>query len=259
MKNFVVIHILLAILLMLIYQCVGAQDYVLTARGDSLTGEVKPLFYGPEQKVRIQESGNKKTTLSLFEVRAFSHEGNVYHPVRAEERYVFMKLLQPGYLTLYAYQLENQTRFDGLFLKKSDGDNMVVPNLGFKKYLSRFLEDCPAVVSKIESGELGKKNLNELVATYNACVEGRTIDHDKVIAQQQKRTTEISAWDTLEEKVREKDFDEKQNALEMIAEIKNKVHDREKIPNFLLQGLKSSLADTGLTAEVESAIASLPR
>ena len=121
----------------------------------------------------------------------------------------FMKLLQPGYLSLYAYQPEDQTRFDGLFLKKMDGESMVVPNLGFKKYISRFLEDCPQVAQKVKDGELGKKELTELVDAYNGCIDRRTDQHDRVIASRQVQTEKISAWDSLEDNIREKDFSER--------------------------------------------------
>jgi hypothetical protein len=240
---------------MLVYQCADAQDYVLTTRGDSLTGEVKPLLYGQEKRVQlISSEDDSKKTFSIFQVREFTSEGEVYHPIKGESGYVFMKLLQPGYLSLYAYQMENQTRFDGLFMKKLDGANMSVPNLGFKKYVSRFLEDCPAVVERIETGELGKKNLPELVDAYNACVDSRTVNHSSVIAQKELQTTKMSAWDSLEMKVRDMDFSEKTNALEMIAEIRKKIERQESIPNFLVEGLRSSLKDTGLTGELDQAI-----
>jgi hypothetical protein len=259
MKNSTIIHILLFLLLMLVYQCTHAQDYVLTTRGDSLTGEVKPLFYGNAPKVQLTTPGDEKTTLSLFEVRAFSHDGEIYHPVKGETGYVFMKLLQPGYLSLYAYQPENQTRFDGLFLKKLDGEKMVVPNIGFRKYISQFIEDCPDVVERVKEGELGKKNLDELITAYNACIEGRTVDHVKEISIRREQTTIINAWDALEEKIQEKDFSEKNNALEMIAEIRKKVRQQENIPNFLVEGLKESLKDTGLSDELNQALKEINR
>jgi ribosomal protein L14E/L6E/L27E len=254
MKNNIVFHILLFALMMVVYQCASAQDYILTARGDSVTGEVKPLLYGPNKKVELTSAEDEKTSYSIFEVRAFSHEGDIYHPIKGDQGYVFMKLIQPGYLSLYAYQPENQTRFDGLFLKKMDGENMVVPNLGFRKYMSRFLEDCPQVAEKVKTGELGKKNLTELIDAYNACIDRHTITHDEIIASRHEQAAKISAWDSLEEKILQKDFSERNNALEMIAEIRKKIQREEKIPNFLVEALKNSLKDTGLTAEVELAI-----
>lgn len=254
MKQFNVIHILLFLLMMLVYQCAGAQDYVLTAKGDSLTGEVKPLLYGPEQRVQIISADKEKTSFAIFQVRAFSSDGEIYHPVKGEKGYVFMKLLQPGYLSLYAYQLENQTRFDGLFLKKIDGESISVPNLGFKKYLGQFLEDCPDVVAQLKEGDFSKKNLAELVTAYNACVDSRTLDHGKIIAEREASSVKINAWESLEQMVRAKEFTEKTNALEMIAEIRKKIERRESIPNFLVEGLKNSLRDTGLTTELQQAL-----
>src|SRR5690606_17178116 len=134
MRNAISIPFVLFAGCLLVAASANAQDYVLTARGDSLTGEVKPLLYGPEKRVQIISANKEKTTFSIFQVRAFSSDGEIYHPVKGEKGYEFMKLLQPGYLTLYACQVENQTRFDGLFLKKMDGEGMAVPNLGFKKY-----------------------------------------------------------------------------------------------------------------------------
>ena len=258
MKNLTVIHILLFVLMMLVYQCATAQDYVLTTKGDSLTGEVKPLLYGPEKRVQIL-SNDDKNSFTLFEVREFSSEGDVYHPVKGDNGYVFMKLIQPGYLTLYGYQMENQTRFDGFFLKKMDGEGITVPNLGFKKYISQFLEDCPDIVARVRSGELGKKNLSELVTAYNECVDSRTVDHSKVIAEREQRTIKINAWDSLEERIREKDFSEKKNSLEMIAEIRKKIERREAIPNFLVEGLKNSLKDTGLEGDLAQALSQINR
>src|SRR5690606_18892548 len=165
----------------------------------------------------------EKTTFAMFEVREFSEDGEIYHPVKGEGGYQFMKLIQPGYLSLYAYQMENQTRFDGLFLKKMDGDGITVPNLGFKKYMSRFLEDCPAVKSRVEEGELGKRDLAAIVDAYNACIEGRSIHHGTLTAAREQLQQKMSRWSSLEAKVREQQFSERDNALEMIAEIRRKI------------------------------------
>ncbi len=231
---------------------VSAQDYVLTARGDSLTGEVRPLFYGAEKRVQLIADDKEKTTYSIFQVRAFSSEGELYHPVKGERGYEFMKLITPGYLSLYAFQLENQSRFDGLLLKKMDGEFLVVPNLGFKKYVSRFLEDCPAVVAGIDDGTLGKRDLDAIIETYNTCIESRTpnLTSEAVTHRQQV----IKVWTALEEKIREKEFDSRKDALDMVAEIRQKLERGETIPNFLSEGLKSALRDTGLAGDVDSAL-----
>lgn len=254
MKSIVLIPLLPFILFMLFCQCAAAQDYVLTTSGDSLTGQVKAMHYGPEKRVQIVSDEKNKRTLSIFEVREFSSDGEIFHPVRAEKGYVFMKLLQPGYLSLYAYQLESQSRFDGLLLKKSDGANLIVPNLGFKKYMGQFLEDCPDVVARIRERDLSKKNLSEIIGAYNDCITNRTVNHDVVLSEREQQDQKIGAWDALEGKIKEKEFPEKNNALEMVAEIKKKIDRKEAIPNFLTEALRNSLKDTGLSADLDQAM-----
>lgn len=139
-------------------------------------------------------------------------------------------------------------------LKKMDGASLVVPNLGFKKYVSRFLEDCPDVSTKVSEGQLGKKNLSQLIHEYNECIDQRTPDHGALIARQGQQNKKISAWVALEEKVKSKEFGDKNNALEMIAEIRKKIQREETIPNFLLEGLRNSLEGTGLSQELGQAI-----
>lgn len=227
-----------------------AQDYLLTARGDSITGEIRPLLYGPDKKVQVVAADKEKTTFSIFQVREFAVDGDIYHPIKGERGYEFMKLMKPGYLSLYAFQLENQSRFDGLLLRKIDGDFLVVPNLGFKKYLSRFLEDCPSLVQQLDAGTLGKRDLNTIIDTYNTCINNLTPN----VVVRQEQHAKLSAWHSLEEKIKETNFEDKANALEMVAEIRKKVERRESIPNFLVEGLRRSLRDTGLSDELENAL-----
>jgi hypothetical protein len=254
MKTFSIVHILLFILLMLVYQLAKAQDYVVSAKGDTLLGSVKPLTYGNEKKVQLT-ADKKKTIYSLFQVRAFSYNNEIYHPVKMATGYTFMKLVKPGYLSLYAFQQPNQVSYDGLFLVKRDGASLEVPNLTFKKLMTSFLKDCETVADKIDNGDLGKRQLNDIIEAYNVCIETRTVDHSKVITRQQEQNKTVNAWDVLEEKVKSKsDFKGKEDAIEMISEIKSKIKREEKVPNFMIDGLKSSLAETDLSTELQSAL-----
>ena len=255
MKNFSVIHILLFVLLMLVYQCAEAQDYVVTIKGDTIKGDVKQLTYGPEKKVQVTTSDRKKNVFSIFQTRAFSYRGSVFHPVRNAKGYTFMKLIKSGYLSLYAFQQENQVTYDGLYLTKRDGTGLEVPNLTFKKHMQKFVEECPDVATRIDNGDLTKKTIEKIVDEYNDCITNKTENHEKVIVQTSEQSKKISTWDDLEEKVKSKaDFEGKTNALEMITEIKSKIKRSEKVPNFLLEGLKSSLSQTDLSAELQSAL-----
>ena len=258
MRSFGIVHIFLVILILLVYKCANAQDYVVTSKADTLMGEVKPLFYGADKKVQLNQEGKKKVVYPMFQVRSFVYKGELYQPVKGPEGYTFMKLKKGGYLSLYSYQLPNQITFDGLYLLKMDGKGTEVPNISFRKVMEKFLSDCPAVAEKIDNGDLSKKDLDKIIDEYNACIGANTVDHGKIIAEQQVQKKVIGVWDVLEQKVKaEPDFEGKSNALEMIEEIKSKVDRSEKVPNFLVDGLKNTLTQEVFKADLENALKEL--
>jgi hypothetical protein len=258
MKNFAIIHILLFIVLMLAYTCSSAQDYVVTTSGDTLKGKVKPLNYGPEKKVQVTDLQKKKTTISLFKTRAFVFNGETFHPVRSEKGYSYMKLVKEGYISIYAYQLENQASYDGVYLVRRDGKNMEVPNLSFKKIMTKYLSDCPSVAEKVDDGTLGRKELSAIIDNYNQCIDKKLTEMPVKITVQKAPAKETPNWNTLEEKLKtHEEFEGKTNALEMVGEIKSKIQRGEKIPNFLTEGLKSTLAQTDLKEDLDKALVEL--
>jgi hypothetical protein len=258
MKSFTILHVLLIVLLMIVYQCSKAQDFLVTAKGDTVTGALKPISFGPEKKVQVTSADKKKSLYSIFQIKSYNYKGETYHPVKNDKGYTFMKLVKPGYLSLYSFQIEGQTTYDGLYLAKRDGSGMEVPNLSFKKMMERFLEDCPVVAAKIDNGELGKREINQIVDEYNGCIQNRTVNHGAVIATNQLKEKKSEPWEVLEAKVKEQpDFEGKQDAMEMIGEIRTKIKRGEKVPNFLVEGLKTSLSQTDLSSELETALAEL--
>lgn len=258
MKQFFLLHTGLFLLFMMACHLTQGQDYLVTSKGDTIQGDIKPLSYGAEKKVQVTTSDRKKTVYTIFQTKAFSLKGETYRPVKKQDSYLFMKVLKPGYLTLYAFQMDNQTSYDGLFLLKRDGAALEVPNLTFKKNMMTFLKECSAVTSKIDNGEFNKRSLDKIVDEYNRCIDEKTSEQLNRKVDAQEKTKKISAWDVLEAKVNEKsDFQSKSDALDMIADIKTKIKNGEKVPNFLLEGLKNSLANAELSNELNNAISEL--
>jgi hypothetical protein len=255
MKTFGILHIFLLLMLLLTYLWSDAQDYVITTKGDSIAGQVKPLMFGVDKKVQVVAEDKKKTTFAIFQVRSYRYKDDIYQPIKGPDGYTFMKLVKSGYLSLYYYQLPNQVTFDGSYLSRRDGKGIDVPNLGFKKVMKNFLEDCPPVVEKLESGDLSKKDLHAIIDEYNNYVTHKTETRDQKVAEVQEKAKVISNWDVLEEKIKaQDDFEGKSNALEMIEDIKSKIKNSEKIPNFIIEGLKSSLPQDTFKTELENAL-----
>jgi hypothetical protein len=257
MKNFCIIHVLLLLLLMIIYQVTKAQEYVLTQRGDSVAGNIKILSYGPEKKVQVTTADKKKTLYAIFQVKSFFIDNEKYATVKGSNGYAFMKVIKEGYLSLYAFQIDKQLTYDGLLLQKKDGATMEVPNLTFKKQMAKFLNDCATLTEKLDKGELGKRDLGKIVDEYNGCISRNTNQVNKVVAEKKEEPKAINVWDDLETKISAKDFENKNDALDMIKEIKNKIRNSEKVPNFLMEGLKRSLGNTDLNPDLEAALKTL--
>jgi len=242
--------------ILLLFTSAYTQDFFITLQGDTIRGEIKPLTYGTERKVQVTEPGKKKVIYPFFKVKAYSLNGDIYQPVKGPNGYTFMKLIKAGYLSILSFQAENQTTYDGVWLLKKDGDGMEVPNLTFEKGMKKFLADCPAVVKKIDNDALNKKDLHQIVDEYNACMVNPTPMEEKPIVAPPAKS--LAAWEALENKVKSQpDFPEKSNALDMIGEIKSKIATDQKIPNFLIEGLKSSLNQDVFKAELDNALKSI--
>jgi hypothetical protein len=246
MRKIVTLQILMIILFVIGYITASAQgDYVVTIKGDTLWGKVKYYshsgvkYAGNSSKyVQLTPAEGKKSTHEILKTISFSMDNEIYHTVKFEQSYAFMKLIKRGYLSLYGYQMENQTTWDGRYFVKKDGALLDVPNLGFKKRVAAYLADCPEVVKNIESGVLGKSELLKIVEEYNACVELKTTS--KVL----KKSPATEAWAKLGDEVKVlPEFDKKADAIEMIQDVQKKLSKNETIPSFLINGLKDALKD----------------
>ena len=238
---------------------VSGQDFIVTIQGDTLVGEVKALTYGPDKKVQIAQTGKKKVVYPFYKVKSFTIDNEVFQPIKGPQGYTFMKLIKGGYLSLYSFQSNNQNLYDGQYLLKMDGEGIEVPNITFKKGMKRFLDDCPTLADKIDADVLNKKDLLQIVDEYNTCItnaaaNNRTVVESKPVVP----SSVIDTWNALENKVKsQSDFAEKENALEMIGEIKGKISSSQKIPNFLIEGLKNSLNQNEFKAELDAALGTL--
>lgn len=220
------------------------DDYIVTLQNDTLRGTVKMMLYSAESKVQLATEGKKKATYSILQVKGLKHDGNIYHTIRTPRTYVFMRLLTSGYMSLYAAQPEGQNTWDARFLVKRDGSILEVPNLGFKKRMTDFLSECPQIANAIDNGEYGRNDLEDVIAKFNACIESgaAVATTDIATTPPPVDSNKLNTWNDLEAGIRkELSATAQADALEILNEIKNKVKRSEKIPNFMLEGLREQL------------------
>lgn len=228
------------------YFGVNAQsDYAVLTRGDTVYGKVQHLNYGLDQRIKLTALNNEKTTYTILEVKGFKMDDDLFHLVKKYDRYMYMKVGVAGYLSLYFYQMDNQLSWDGKFLHKKDGTGLDVPNLGFKRKLSEFLAEYDELSKEISSGKFTRNDLEEIVTHYNAWIDERTPLRIQTVKENDKVPEAlIVGWSELESRVQaSENLDDKKNILEMIAEAKSKTERGEKIPDFLVNVLRKSLAE----------------
>jgi hypothetical protein len=238
-------------LLLLCCLCFSAysQDYLVMNTGDTLRGKVKIMSYDQLDRVQVGEKKNK-TTLTARQVKTVFADGETYHPQQSNHSIRFMKLLKPGYLSLYAFKEENQNFYGGRYLIKKDGTKTEVPNLAFKKILTDFLGDCPELREKIKSGQYGRNDLDQIIDTYNSYIENNTVMRKETVVFAQKSAQKVEPLEKLKKTIQsQNDFDSKKDALDLIDDIIAKINGGQPVPNYLVDGLQKYLAGIEATKE----------
>jgi hypothetical protein len=246
--------------LFLSFLCLSAygQGYLVTNTGDTLRGKVKIMSYDQLDRVQVAEKKGK-TTLTARQVKTVFLDGETYHPQQANHTIRFMKLLKPGYLSLYAFKEEGQNFYGGRYLVKKDGAMTEVPNLAFKKIMTEFLADCPELKDKIKSGQYGRKDLELIIDDYNAYIDGNTVMRKETTLFAQKSAQRVEPLEKLKKTVQnQNDFDSKKDALDLIDDIIAKIKGGQTIPNYLVDGLQKFLTGIeGTKEDLDKVTASL--
>lgn len=243
--------------LMLIVLPVAAfaqTDYVITTKADTLRGEVRLLTYDNIDRLQIT-TGKKKEMLTALQVLSVYHEEKFYKPIQYDNRVLLMQQLKTGYLSLYAFRMPNQSTFDGRFLYRMDGKHLEVPNLAFKKMMATYLESCTTVSDKIKSGELGKKELEQILDEYNTCMASAKPVLAEPTEPEPVVTQLTTAIQKLKQKISDQNFNSKKDAVDLLNDLEKKAGRNETIPNYLLEGLKSYLASVpAVQTELETVL-----
>jgi hypothetical protein len=230
-------------------------DYAVTSKGDTLRGRTKILSYDFYDRVQVVE-GKKKKQYTALEVKSVYMDGETYHTVKYDQRYRYMRLIKPGFLSLYGFRLQNQSSYDGQYLVKKNGTGMEVPNLTFKKGMAGFLDECPEVVTKIKNGDLGRRDVDQIIDLFNSCLQFETekkISEASPVVISKEEEANMVAINSLIKKVEgTTDFTEKTDVLDLLKDLRSKVGRKEILPNYLTKDIKKNLSSQPqLTEDVD--------
>jgi hypothetical protein len=244
--------------------CVFAHaqsDYAITAKGDTLRGRVKLLTYDILDRVQVTVDKKKKVYTAL-EVKSIFVDGITYHTVKYDKGYRYMKSLKRGFLSLYGFRLPNQSSYDGQYLSKKDGTGMEIPNLTFKKSMAAFLDGCDEVKERIKSGDLGRRDVDQIIDRYNSCLQFKTENKIEAVPEPTPIESEkMVAINSMISKVEAaSDFPSKNDALDLLRDLRSKVGRNEILPNYLTKEINNSLgAQPQFAEELEKLLALLKK
>jgi hypothetical protein len=236
-------------------------DYLVTLRSDTLKGEIRILSYDQQDRIQISVNG-KKENLKATEVSFVSLKGEIYRAQRKDNSIRMMKLIKEGFLSIYAFKVENQPNYDGRMLVRKDGTSIEVPNLSFKKSLSAYLENCKTVSEKIMDGEYSRNDLEKIVDDYNNCMvlgasEVASVK-TQIVEQSSLQQEKTEALNSFTKKVASMEFATRSDAMEVLQDMQTKVDRNENIPNYQIEGLKSLLNEqASIQTDLEKLIALL--
>lgn len=235
------------------------QDYLITTKGDTVRGKISLNYYDLVDRAEVR-GDKKRTSLMATQVREAIVDGITYRPQKLSGRYRFMRLIKSGYLSLYGFRALGQSTFDSQFLVRLDGRSQEVPHLSFKSVMSSFLKDCPELADRVESGEkgLGKKNLEKIIDEYNACIDQKKTYQPEVAAGDSLWTSHLELLESFRKKVIDlPDFANRQDALDLMTDMEEKLKSKQAIPNYLLTGLSGYLANSSLKEDLEALVTAL--
>ena len=231
------------------------SDYAVTSKGDTLRGRTKILSYDFLDRVQVLE-GKKKKQYTALEVKSVNMDGETYHTVKYDQSYRYMKLIKSGFLSLYGFRLQNQSSYDGQYLVKKNGTSMEIPNLTFKKGMAGFLEECPELVTKIKNGDLGRRDVDQIIDRFNSCLqfetEKKAVETAPVVVTKEEEEKMVAINSLIGKVEGTADFSEKADVLDLLKDLRSKVGRKEILPNYLTKDIKKNLSSQPqLTEDVD--------
>lgn len=221
------------------------SDQVITLQGDTLSGKVTISTNDHSVQSITLKMGKDKMRFKVYEIKSLIKEEEIYNTIKINGTYQLGLLKKEGYLSLYKFMDIEETssrEFSSSVLIKLDGTQLIVPNLGFKKRLEKYLGDCDVVKIRFSENAYKKSDLEKIVDDYNSCIEKNTArlnDEKPAIINNPEKVLKIGALIIdIKEDGSLPDID---SVLEMLSDVSSKLKEDAKIPSYLISALHSSL------------------
>ncbi len=172
---------LLAIFYVLVINAISiGQDYVVTNRGDTLSGSIKNPLFEHQLFSRIVLKNDEKQSFGPSKVRSFVKEGVLFESHNVGDKNsdsVFLKLVIKGPCSLYEYQYVTHNNFNGIpntsqpqtmyYLKRENEKFHAVRFSALKAGKDFYFIDNGSLTYDMRNGKYRKYELQKIVERYN--------------------------------------------------------------------------------------------
>lgn len=239
------------------------QDILTKLSGETITGDVQLLAHSDGMPYAVVKNGKDKETIKLFDIQNISMpEFGFIKPLKVGEQYRFALLISEDYLSVYRYSASNRMDDFGMMALQKFGESaFALPGImGFKKFMSDYLSECPEVADKIDEKELKRNDIDQIVKDYNGCIALKNAAKQEPTSYYKATASKISAskqdmlkdFETLlkySEKVENKD-----SVTDMFADLSSKLNSGDKVPEYLINAIKSAIKNDDKLVELMNKI-----
>ena len=233
--------LLSTILVFITLSATSAQDQLYMASGDTLSGSIDILFPEEFYEEIVFEANKEKQRMKAHEFVGFMKDGQAYRTIKNANKYRIMMLEKEGYLSLYKFRIDESFAFNGLYAYRIDGQGIEVPTMSFKKTMARLLDDCNAVSLALDEGKYKRKDINQLVDDYNACVNANTAEQMAGRQALMKSYSDVNSEvlikaNTLLNAAKSMNDKELES---MMTDVIEKLRGNEEVPSYLKKAIES--------------------
>lgn len=151
------------------------KGYVVTSVGDTLKGEIRVNNKSQIEafdKVTYQNGPTDKRSFRANKAKSYSVNGDFYVSKKVEDKFVFLKQLSGGAVTLYEHKTEqfvmNDIRvYTDYYMQKGDGELIQIKESKYRKQLAEIMSDNPALIKDIQNKKYNFDKLVDIFEKYN--------------------------------------------------------------------------------------------
>ncbi|MEO9965250.1 MAG: hypothetical protein ABJF11_05655 [Reichenbachiella sp.] len=235
----------------LITKSFAQEQWLITTKQDTLRGKIYLEYGGPYKAdvARVKVGKEKSSYLAYQVLVVFLGENNQFETIKLDQRFQFVKVDVKGkYFSQYLYKdpaAGSNSNYAMKLLVNWKGEQYKVSNMTSKKRFMEFFEECEEVVTRLESGELKKKDLANIFNIYDSCIDNQNaILPEQPTKKAEKKVRKTTGMSDFVEELKAKDL-LNDDLTSMLNDVNLKLSDGQTIPQYLQQAVLTQLGENG--------------